>query len=432
MPQIDDSLLDEVLQKLRDEESEEDPLKYLLEKVLNELLEKEMTEHLKADKYERVNSRCGHRNGYRKRDLHTRVGTLELRVPRDREGNFSTEIFEKYQRSEKSLVLALQEAYLQGVSTRKTKKVTEKLCGTEFSKDQVSRLTKQLDEKLEDWRSRSLDGEDEADDSSGVSFPYLVIDATYEKVRENGQIRDRAVLMVVGIDDDGYRQFLGTYMKRSESEISWSEVFTDLINRGVDPQAVEYIVSDNHKGMKKAIGKFFEDTTWCWCHTHFQRASEAKVDSTDEQEKLHTYLRTVLNSPNEDTAKARARLLINHYRDKYSDLADWLEENIVYALSVFKLPKKHRKRLRTNNSLERFNGEIKRRTKVVRIFPNRASCLRLVTALCMEQSEEWVTGRRYINKEALEDFLSEESEEEKETGVKDEMEDRLQREVVYS
>jgi len=432
MPQLDDSLLEELLQKLRDDDSEEDPLKYLVEKTLNQLLEKEMTEHLNADKYERAKDRSGHRNGYRKRNLHTRVGTLELRVPRDREGNFSTEIFEKYQRSEKALVLALQEAYLQGVSTRKTKKITEKLCGTEFSKDQVSRLTKQLDEQLEGWRGRSLDEESRGEDnqSTGKSFPYLVVDATYEQVRENGQIRDRAVLMVVGIDDDGYRQFLGTYMKRSESEISWSEVFTDLINRGVDPESVEYIVSDNHKGMKKAIGKFFEGTTWCWCHTHFQRASEDKVDSKDEQEKLHTYLRTVLNSPNEDTAKARARLLIEHYREVYSDLAEWLEENLPYALSVFKLPKKHRKRLRTNNSLERFNGEIKRRTKVVRIFPNRASCLRLVTALCMEQSEEWVTGRRYVNKEALVDFLSEESEED--AGEKDEMEDRLQREVVYS
>ena len=224
MPQIDDSLLDELLQKLRDDDSEEDPLKYLVEKVPNELLEKEMTEHLNADKYERADSRCGHRNGYRERKLYTRVGTLELRVPRDREGNFSSEIFEKYQRSEKALVLALQVAYLQGVSTRKTKKVTEKLCGTKFSKDQVSRLTKQLDEQLEDWRNSALDEEGEDDNSTGKSFPYLIIDATYEKVRENGQIRDRAVLMVVGIDDDGYRQFLGTYMKRSEPEISWSEV----------------------------------------------------------------------------------------------------------------------------------------------------------------------------------------------------------------
>ena len=432
MPQIDDKLLEELLQKLRDDEAEEDPLKYVLEKTLNQLLEKEMTEHLNADKYERAEDRSGHRNGYRKRNLHTRVGTLELRVPRDREGNFTSEIFEKYQRSEKALVLALQEAYLQGVSTRKTKKITEKLCGTEFSKDQVSRLAKELDEQLEGWRGRSLDEESQGEDnqSTGKSFPYLVVDATYEQVRENGQIRDRAVLMVVGIDDDGYRQFLGTYMKRSESEISWSEVFTDLIERGVDPESVEYIVSDNHKGMKKAIGKFFEGTTWCWCHTHFQRAAEDKVDSKDEQEKLHTYLRTVLNSPNEDTAKARARLLIEHYRDKYSDLAEWLEENLPYALSVFKLPKKHRKRLRTNNSLERFNEEIKRRTKVVRIFPNRASCLRLVTALCMEQSEEWVTGRRYVNKEALEDFLSEESEEGKEETY--DLEGELQREVVYS
>ena len=430
MPQVDDKLLEELLQKLKDDESEEDPLKYVLEKVFNQLLEKEMTEHLNADKYERTDKRSGHRNGYRKRELHTRVGTLELKVPRDREGNFSSEIFEKYQRSEKALVLALQQMYLDGVSTRKTKKITEKLCGTQFSKDQVSRLAKGLDENLQDWRGRDLTEEKEDDgEAAGKSFPYLVIDATYEKVRENGQIRDRAVLMVVGIDDDGYRQFLGTYMKTTESETSWSEVFRDLIDRGIDPESVEYIVSDNHKGMGKAISKFFGSARWCWCHSHLQRAAEDKVGGKEEKEKLHSYLRTVLNSPNEETAKARAKLLIEHYRGRYPDLAEWLEENLEHGLSVFELPKKHRKRLRTNNSLERFNGEIKRRTNVVRIFPNRASCLRLVTALCMEQSEEWVTGRRYVNKEALEEFLSEEPEEE---GIMDDLADELQREVVYS
>jgi len=419
MPQDDDKLLDRIFQKYKEDDSEEDLLKYILETVFNELLEKEMTEHLKAQKYEQNEERCGHRNGHRKRNLHTRVGTLELRVPRDREGNFSPEVFDKYQRSEKALVLALQEAYLQGVSTRKTKKITEKLCGTEFSKDQVSRLAKKLDEDQDEWRNRSL----------GKSFPYLVIDATYEKVRENGQIRDRAVLMVVGIDDDGYRQFLGTYMKTTESEASWSEVFSDLIDRGVDPGSVKYIVSDKHKGMRKAMAKFFPGSSWQWCQTHYQRNAEAKISGKDETQKLHQHLRDVFNSPNYETARARADKLIEFYEGSYPDLADWLEETIEETLTVFNLPKKHRKRLRTNNSLERFNEEIKRRTKVVRIFPNRKSCLRLVTALCMEQSEEWITGRRYVNKEGLDKLLEENGSGQKETNDSDL---NLQQEVVLA
>jgi len=419
MPQDDDKLLDRIFQKYKEDDSEEDLLKYILEIVFNELLEKEMTEHIKAQKYEQNEERSEHRNGYRERNLHTRVGTLELRVPRDREGNFSPEVFDKYQRSEKALVLALQEMYLEGVSTRKTKKITEKLCGTEFSKDQVSRLAKKLDEGQNEWRDRSL----------GKSYPYLVIDATYEKVRENGQIRDRAVLMVVEIDEDGYRQFLGTYMKTSETETSWSEVFTDLIDRGIDPQSIQYIVSDKHKGMRKAMAKFFPQSSWQWCQTHYQRNAEAKISGRDETKKLHQHLRDVFNSPDYETARARADKLIEFYDDHYPNLADWLDETIEEALTVFNLPEKHRKRLRTNNSLERFNGEIKRRTKVVRIFPNRKSCLRLVTALCMEQSEEWVTGRRYVNKQGLDELVKESESQQKE---KDDTELNLQQEVVLA
>jgi len=419
MPQDDDKLLDRIFQKYKEDDSEEDLLKYILETVFNELLEKEMTEHIKAQKYERNEERCGHRNGYRERNLHTRVGTLELRVPRDREGSFSPEVFDKYQRSEKALVLALQEMYLEGVSTRKTKKITEKLCGTEFSKDQVSRLAKKLDEQQDEWRGRSL----------GKSFPYLVIDATYEKVRENGQIRDRAALMVVGIDEDGYRQFLGTYMKTTETEASWSEVFADLIDRGINPKSVKYIVSDKHKGMRKAMAKFFPESSWQWCQTHYQRNAEAKISGKDETKKLYQHLRDVFNSPNYETARARADKLIEFYEGSYPNLADWLDETIEQTLTVFNLPKKHRKRLRTNNSLERFNGEIKRRTKVVRIFPNRASCLRLVTALCMEQSEEWVTRRRYVNKEGLDELLRENKSQQEET---DDSDLNLQQEVVLA
>ncbi|MFB6291081.1 MAG: IS256 family transposase [Candidatus Bipolaricaulia bacterium] len=431
MPQNEDNLLDDFLQKLEDDESIEDLSKYILETVFNKLLEREMDKHISAKKYERSEKRSGYRNGYRERKLYTRVGTLNLRVPRDRDGNFSTEIFNKFQRSEKALILTLQEMYLDGVSTRKAKKITEKLCGTEFSKDQVSRLVGELDEGLEDWRERSLDEDPDDDDDSegsGVSFPYLIIDATYEKVRENGRIRDRAALMVAGIDTDGHRQFLGTYTKASESESSWSEVFTHLIKRGLDPTSVKYIVSDKHVGMRKAIAKFFPHALWQRCQTHYQRNAESKITGKEETKALHDHLRDLFNSPNRETALARADKLIEFYRDSYPDLADWLEETIHETLTVFELPQKHRRRLRTNNCIERFNGEIKRRTKVIRIFPNRESFLRLVTALCMEQSEEWITGRRYVNGEDLREFIAGKDESKQSTG--DEL--NLKREVVLA
>ena len=432
MPQDEDNLLEDFLQKLEDDGSIEDLSKYILETVFNKLMEKEMDKHISAKKYERTEERSGHRNGYRERKLYTRVGTLELRVPRDRDGNFSTEIFNKFQRSEKALVLTLQEMYLDGVSTRKAKKITEKLCGRGFTKDQVSRLVGELDEGLEDWRERSLNEEsddgDDNDNDSGVSFPYLIIDATYEKVRENGRIRDRAALMVAGIDTDGYRQFLGTYTKASESEASWSEVFAHLVKRGLDPTSVKYIVSDKHVGMRKAIAKFFPQVAWQRCQTHYQRNAESKITGREETKALHDHLRDVFNSPNKETAIARTEKLIEHYRDIYPDLADWLEETIHETLTVFELPQKHRRRLRTNNCIERFNGEIKRRTKVIRIFPNRDSLLRLVTALCMEQSEEWITGRRYVNGEDLREFIAGKDESKQSAG-----EDlNLKREVVLA
>ena len=224
---------------------------------------------------------------------------------------------------------------------------------------------------------------------------------------------------------------MGTYMKTTETETSWSEVFTDLIDRGIDPNSVKYIVSDKHVGMRKAMAKFFPQSSWQWCQTHYQRNAEAKISGREETKKLHQHLRDVFNSPNYETARARADKLIEFYEEHYPNLADWLENTIEEALTVFNLPKKHRKRLRTNNSLERFNAEIKRRTKVVRIFSNRTSCLRLVTALCVEQSEEWVTGRRYVNMEGLEKLISKNESQQHEKD-KDDADLDLQQEVVLA
>ena len=394
MSHPDDNLREQIRQLITNlEKSDNDDwLRELVEVLAQELLELEFEEFLGAEPYERSGDREGYRNGYRERDLFTRVGKLTLRVPRDREGKFSTRLFDRYQRSEKALVLALQESYLQGVSTRKVKKITEKLCGVEFSKDQVSRMAQELDETLETWRTRPLE----------KTYPYLMVDASYEYVREDGQVVTEGVLTVKGISQEGYREILSVAVAPTEEEATWSAVFSDLINRGLEPSEVEYIVSDKHEGLRNAMRRFFPKTTWNWCQTHYQRNAGSNV-SHSAREEVHRKLRDVFRSPKLDFAQRRASRMISEYRSRVPDLADWMEKTIREPLAVFRLPQKHRKRMRTTNGLERYHEEVKRRTRVVRIFPNRASCLRLVSALAMEQSEEWITGHRYLRMETLEE-----------------------------
>jgi len=244
-------------------------MRVLLERLLQRLLEEEMTANLGAEPYERTDGRCGHRNGYKPRTLKTRVGTLELMVPKDREGRFRTELFERYQRSEKALVLALVEMYLQGVSTRKVKRITERLCGIEVSRSQVSSLTAGLQAEVDAWRGRSLDRE----------YPYLVVDARYEKVRRRPHVVNQAVLVVVGISAEGYREVLGTYVADSESEATWGDVFKDLKGRGLE--GVAYVVSDDHKGLRSAMGRHFQGAAWQRCQVHVVRNLLGKVSRKD-------------------------------------------------------------------------------------------------------------------------------------------------------
>jgi len=387
MSQPEDTLREKLRQQLRKlkEDGEADWLRELVEWVLQELLELEFTEFLRAEPYERSEERRGYRNGHRSRELYTRVGTLTLRIPRDREGQFSTEIFERYQRSEKALVLALQEIYLQGVSTRKVRRITEKLCGTEFSKDQVSRMAQALDGELEGWRSRPLK----------KRYPYLVIDGRYEYVREDGQVESEGVLTVMGIGEDGYREILSVALAPGEEEASWGEVFADLLKRGLDPRAVRCVTSDEHRGLRAALRRYFPRAIWQRCQTHYQRNAGAKVPRKARRE-VHARLRDIFNAPDLPEAQERAQHLMADYRGKFPELVEWLEETIAEPLGVFALPEAHRKRLRTTNGLERYGQEVRRRSRVVRIYPNRRSCLRLVSALAMEQSEEWLTGHRYL------------------------------------
>jgi len=373
------------LEAVKSEEPETDWLCDLVEWLYQEMLEMEFTDHLGAGPYERTPGRQGYRNGYRERQLHTRVGTVTLRVPRDREGKFSTRLFERCQRSEKALILALQEAYVNGVSTRKVSRITEKLCGTEFSKDQVSRMAQELDEELDRWRGRRFD----------KRYPYLVIDARYEHVRDDGRVMSEGVLTVEGINEQGHREVIAVAMAPGEDKSSWGDLFRGLIEREFDPSEVVFVTSDDHLGLRDALQRYFPHAIWQRCQAHYQQNAASMVPRRDRTE-VHDQLRDVFAAPDHEEAQRRAEQMIEQWVCRVPAFAEWLEETIEQPLTVFQLPKGHRVRLRTTNNLEKYHQEIKRRTRVVRIFPNRRSCLRLVSALAMEQSEEWLTGSRYL------------------------------------
>jgi transposase-like protein len=365
-------------------------LKEIVERVVQELLEAEMTEHIGAAPYERNVTRTGHRNGYKPRALRTRVGTLNLLVPQDREGTFSTRLFSRYQRNEKALVLALMEMYVEGVSTKKVKDVTEELCGTSFSKSVVSSLAGSLDSELSAWRSRPLEA---------AAYPYLFVDARYEKARVDGRVASQGVLVVSGVRDDGFREILGVEVADTESEATYQELFRSLKRRGL--KGVELVVSDDHGGLKAAVERHFQGASHQRCQVHYTRNVLGMVGATRRKE-LASDLRAIFAAPDGRSALELASSVAEKWRGKgHEKVACHIEEHIEECLSCLAFPESHRRRIRTTNGLERLNQEIKRRTRVVRIFPNPESCLRLVSALAVEQSEEWLTGRRYLDMEEL-------------------------------
>src|SRR5215210_7189263 len=369
-----------------------DFLREIVERVLQEVLEAEMTEHIGAAPHERTDARKGHRNGHKPRTLRTRVGTLNLFVPQDREGSFYTKLFSRYQRNEKALVLALMEMYLEGVSTRKVKDVTEQLCGTSFSKSLVSSLAGRLDSELEAWRDRRL----EAD-----AYPYLFVDARYEKVRVDSRVVSQGVLVVSGVRDDGLRDFFSVEAAATESEATYQELFRSLKRRGLS--GVGLVVSDEHEGLKAAIARHFQGAAHQRCQVHYARNLLGMVGYARRKE-LAADLRAIFAAPDRKQALQIASSVADKWRKKKSNekVAEHLEEHIEECLSCLAFPESHRRRIRTTNGLERLNQEIRRRSRVVRIFPNERSCLRLVTALAVEQSEEWITGRRYLDMGELE------------------------------
>jgi putative transposase len=367
-------------------------LKEIVERVLQELLEAEMTEHVGAAPYERTTERKGHRNGHKPRTLRTRVGTLNLLVPQDREGTFSTRLFSRYQRNEKALVLALMEMYVEGVSTRKVKDVTEELCGVSFSKSLVSSLAGRLDAELESWRSRPLEVQ---------GYPYVFVDARYEKVRVNRRVVSQGVLIVSGVRYDGFRELLGVEVADTESEATYQELFRSLKRRGLS--GVELVISDDHEGLKAAIARHFQGASHQRCQVHYARNLLGMV-SYARRKDLAADLRAIFAAPDREQALQIASSVAEEWRKKGNErVAERIEEHVEECLTCLAFPESHRRRIRTTNGLERLNQEIKRRTRVVRIFPNEESCLRLVTALALEQSEEWITGRRYLDMSELEE-----------------------------
>jgi len=373
---------------------QEDFLRPLIREILQEVLETEMDEALGAEKGERTANRRGYRSGYYGRTLVTRVGKLELRVPQDRQGHFRTEVFERYQRSEKALVGAMTEMYVQGVSTRKVKAITEELCGHEVSASTISRLNVKLDEELERFAKRRL----------SEAYPYLILDARYEKVREDGVITSQAVMIAIGVDWEGRRNVLAVELANRESQSSWREFCLALKERGL--HGVELVITDDHAGLRKAIAEVFTEAVWQRCYVHFLRNALDYLPRKADNDCM-TELRWIYDRRSIEEARQDLAAWLKKWSTRYPKLCDWVEGNIEETLTFYRLPRQHHKNLKSTNLLERLNEEIKRRTLVVRIFPNLAACLRLVRALAVEMHENWIEATRYLNMEYLKEHKKE-------------------------
>lgn len=379
------TLPDEILEQIAEQGL--DYLPELIRMVVNTAMQIERQKHLGAAPFERSPERRGHANGFKPKTVATRMGQITFDVPQVREGGFYPQSLEKGTRSERALKLALAEMYVQGVSTRKVAAVTEKLCGFSVSSTQVSQATAQLDEQLQAWRERPV-GE----------CRYLYLDAHYEKVRQNGQVRDAAVLKAVGVNAEGKREVLGVSVSLGEHEVHWRTFLQSLVARGL--RGVALITSDAHQGIRAARRAVFGGVPWQRCQFHLQQNAQSYVPRQSMKKEVAADIRAIFNAAGALGARQEAdRLLaqtVQKYQKTASRLADWMEANIPEGLTVFAFPSAHQRRLRTSNGLERLTREIRRRSRIATLFPNEASCLRLVTAVVMEISEEWQTGRTYL------------------------------------
>lgn len=360
-----------------------------LEILFNEAMRVDRNAFLRAGPHERTSERRGYANGFKPRSVKTRIGNLDLRMPqvRDSEEGFYPRSLERGLRSERALKLAVAEMYLQGVSTRKVKAITEELCGVNISSTEVSRATQLLDEELQTWRDRPLG-----------KIPYLILDARYEKVRHGGSVVDAAVLIASGVREDGRRCILGVSVSLSEAEVHWREFLKSLQDRGM--HGVRLVTTDDHKGLRAAMQSRLTGVKWNRCQFHLQQNAMHYVPRVAMRGEVAADIRSIFNAPDKPSALQRLADIVSKYQEPAPRLAEWMEKNIPEGLTVLdpdlNLTEAERKRLRTTNGLERVNKELKRRTRVASLFPNEASLLRLVSALLMEISEDWETGKVYL------------------------------------
>ena len=368
-----------------------DGLPEAISTLINHAMLIERQRHLGAAAYQRTEQRDGHANGFKERALATRIGPVDLRIPQVRDSSepFFPSALERGQRSEKALAATLAEMYLQGVSTRRVTKVMETLCGFQVSSNQVSKATKELDAQIEAWRTRPIE-----------PIAHLVLDAMYEDVRYDKLVRRCAVLIAVGVRvSDGKRTILGVSVSLSEAEVHWRDFLRGLKERGLElPKS---ITSDAHEGLRAALGTIFPASPWQRCQFHLQQNAQAYVPKVTMREEVAADIRDIFNAPGVEEAKLLLDKTIIKYQKSAPELSTWMESALPEGFTIFELPKAVRKRLRTSNMLENLNKQIRRRTRVVSIFPNKESCLRLISSILMEQSDDWESGRAYLNPKHL-------------------------------
>jgi len=373
--------------------SDENAIKSLVEDVLNQILEAQQTEQIQAQRYERTEERRAYRNGSRSRNINSRIGQLQLEVPQTRNGNIDTEMFKRYQRSEQALLLSLMEMAVNGVSTRKVQNITESLCEKEFSKSTVSDLCSYLDERVNDWNQRDVgeymeDGEDK-------KFPFVLVDAMQIKVRREENVRSTSVLIATGINDRGHREIIGVKVGNSESEATWQEMFSWLKERGL--HGVEVVTTDAHEGLKSALRRHFQGAIWQRCQAHMRR-NILGIAPSHLQEDIEEKLEDIFVAD----GKQEARKEFEKFEEKFDneetgECVETLREGFEDVTAVLSLPEKYQRKIRTTNMVERLIQEVRRREKVIRIFPNKKSAWRYVGAVLVEIHEDWITSnRRYL------------------------------------
>lgn len=383
---LNDNLVEQIVEELIGQGAE--GLKPVLEILFNTAMKVERERFLKVGPYERSVERRGYANGYKPKGVNTRMGALDLEVPQVRGGDFYPSSIEKGSRSERALKVAIAQMYLEGVSTRRVQKITEKLCGYNVSSTQVSRVAKELDELFEQFRNRPL-GE----------IGYLFVDALYLKVRHDGTVIDMAILLAYGVNREGKREILGASASLSEAEVHWREFFQHLQSRGM--RGLRLITSDDHPGMKQARMAVFPSVPWQRCQFHMAQNAQSYAPKKSMKGEIADVMREIFNSPSLEIALEMKRRAVERYCQRAPDFARWLEENVDEGLTTFKFPKEHWRKIRTSNGMERLNREIKRRTRVAVIFPNKESALRLVTGVIIEVHEDWITGKKYLDMTSL-------------------------------